>query len=116
MTGGTNFVLCQADWTSYFSTIAGAVADITVGSKCEHDVPRSDNDPLLLIGELEPDTPFTLTFEYENIPSSTPPTTPKKLFTQSTTNTCIEAGCVYALDPCVCSSRWSRRSTSTICS
>ena len=26
VTGGSNFKLCQADWTSYFSTIAGAVS------------------------------------------------------------------------------------------
>ena len=65
-TGGTNFQLCQNDWSSYFSTIAGAVADSTVGTKCEHDIPRSETNSALLVGNLEPDTPFSLTFEYTN--------------------------------------------------
>ena len=65
-TGGTNFQLCQNDWSSYFSTIAGAVADSTQGTKCEHDIPRSETNSALLVGNLEPDTPFSLTFEYTN--------------------------------------------------
>ena len=78
----------------------------TVGSKCVHDVPRSTTDPTnLLVGNLEPNTPFTLTFQYVTNPTQS--TTDKTVltFTQSTTNTCTEQGCVYSAHPCVCAAR-----------
>ena len=102
VTGGTNFKLCNDDWTSYFSTIAGAVASTTTGSSCEHDIPRSTTDSALLVGNLEPDTPFTLSFKYTSATTQLPITL---TFAQSTTNTCVEQGCTYAPDPCVCSAR-----------
>jgi hypothetical protein len=90
ITGGTNFKLCQADWTSYFSTIAGAVADSTIGTKCEYDIPRSTTDPALIVGNLEPDTPFLLTFEYDT--DGTGPSTDTTILTY-VANVC----CCYLL-------------------
>jgi hypothetical protein len=99
-TGGTNFKLCETDWTPYFSTIAGAVGTTTVGSQCKHGIPRSTTNPLLLVGNLEPDTPFDVTFEYG---TSTPKT--MMTFTPSPTNTCKEQGCTYSAHSCVCDLR-----------
>jgi hypothetical protein len=97
-TGGTNFKLCETDWTPYFSTIAGAVGSTTVGSKCKHGIPRSSTNPALLVGNLEPDTPFDVTFEYGT------PTT-MMTFKPSPTNTCQEQGCTYSGHSCVCDLR-----------
>ena len=102
LTGGTNFKLCQNDWTPYFSTIASAVLDTTIQTKCMYDIPRSTTDSNLLVGNLEPNTPFTLTFTTSEAAAAA---TSSLIFTQSTTNTCVEQGCIYAADPCVCSAR-----------
>ena len=104
-TGGTNFRLCNNDWSSYFSTIAGAVEESTIGAKCDFDVPRSTADPALLIGELEPDTPFSLHFVHGESSGGGGGGTIK--FVKDLTNTCVESGCptVGQPDPCVCSMR-----------
>ena len=103
---GTNFELCAADWTPYFSTIAGAVGSTTVASLCNHGVPRDAANPALLVGGLEPDTPFAVTFEYG---TAAPRTT--LIFTLSPNNACAETGCSYTQNACVCDLRCPKGST-----
>ena len=98
-TGGTNFELCATDWTPYFSVIAGAVGTTTVGSLCSHGVPRSSSNPKLLIGGLEPDTPFDVTFEYGAVPKTA------MVFQLSPNNKCAEQSCTYTTHSCVCDLR-----------
>ena len=83
----------------YFSTIAGAVGTTTVGSLCNHGVPRSTSDPTLLVGNLEPNTPFDVMFEYGPVPKKS------LIFTKSPNNKCAESACSYTTHRCVCELR-----------
>jgi len=102
LTGGKNYLLCESDWTPYFSTIAGAVANTAVKAKCVHAVPRDSSDSALLVGRLEPDTPFSLRFVHDQSVLH-----PSGVITlsKSTTNTCFEADCTYSAHDCVCAMR-----------
>jgi hypothetical protein len=66
LANGTLFKICEQDWSPMFTIIAENVESTTARTGCTHTVPRSSSDPALLLGDLEPDTPFDLKFAYLN--------------------------------------------------
>ena len=64
MANGTLFDICLQDWSPMFEDIARNVASTSRSTACTQDLPRSRNEPALLAGDLDPDTPFDLVFTY----------------------------------------------------
>ena len=70
-TTGTMFKICEKDWSPMFVQMAKTVEATTDASAaCTQKVPRSETDPTLLIGDLEPDTAFDMKFTFVNATSN----------------------------------------------